>query len=354
MRIKPGEIRTFINAPPPKVAAVLIYGPDAGLVRERAEALVRRVAGSLDDPFRIGELSGTQLKDDPARLVDEMFALSLAGGRRAVRVRSVTDTHSAQLETLFEALAGRKAEDAGFVVVEAGDLGPRSSLRLLFEEAANGAAIPCYLDSPEELEAAIVYLRKAIQEFDLLLASDPRSMSNRYYLGVSHRLLGGKLAERGELTAAAEAYEAATKPIQSLALGNPEVTAYRAELAVLAMNRGTVYSATEKFVPAREAWEEAKKLTAELMEHDPEDPQLRTDLANSLGALGDLHRREGQKDQAIACFEQAQEQLRILREKDPQNNWLKSLWDENQELIRELKSDTPESQPKPTPSVDRE
>jgi tetratricopeptide (TPR) repeat protein len=208
--------------------------------------------------------------------------------------------------------------------------------------------------SPEELEAAIVYLRKAIREFDVLLASDPRSMSNRYYLGVSHRLLGGMLAERREFTAAAEAYEAATKPIQSLAVGNPEVAAYRAELAVLAMNRGTVYTATEKFVPAREAWEQAQKLTAELMEHDPEDPQLRTDLANSLAALGDLHRRDGQKDQAIACFEQAQEQLRILRERDPQNNWLKSLWDENQESIQDLKSDTLEPQPKPMPCVDSE
>jgi DNA polymerase-3 subunit delta len=155
MKLKPSEARSFIASPPAKVAAVLIYGPDAGLIRERGEALVRKIAGSLDDPFRVSDLAASQIKDDPAALVDETFALSMAGGRRAIRARAVSDTHSAAFENLFQALEGRKADDAGFVVVEAGDLGARSSLRLLFEEAANGAAIACYLDSPEELEALV-------------------------------------------------------------------------------------------------------------------------------------------------------------------------------------------------------
>ena len=155
MKIRPSDIRSFLTSPSPKMAAALIYGPDLGLVHERAEALVRRFAGSLDDPFRVSDLSGSQLKDDPARLTDETFALSMAGGRRAVRVRSVTDTHSALFENLFEVVAGRKPEEIAFVVVEASDLGPRSSLRALFEESPSAAAIPCYLDSPEELEALV-------------------------------------------------------------------------------------------------------------------------------------------------------------------------------------------------------
>jgi DNA polymerase-3 subunit delta len=155
MKLKPSEVRSFITSPSAKIAAVLIYGPDAGLVRERGEAFVRKVAGSLDDPFRVTDLSAIQIKDDPASLVDEAFALSMAGGRRAIRARGVADSHSNAFENLFQALDGRKAEDVGFVVVEAGDLGARSSLRLLFEEADNAAAIACYLDSPEELEALV-------------------------------------------------------------------------------------------------------------------------------------------------------------------------------------------------------
>jgi DNA polymerase III subunit delta len=172
MKLKPAEVRSFIASPPAKVAAVLIYGPDSGLVRERGEALVRKIAGSLDDPFRVSDLSATQIKDDPASLVDETFALSMAGGRRAIRARNVSDTHSSAFENLFQALEGRKADEGGFVVVEGGDLGSRSSLRLLFEEATNAAAIACYLDSPEELEALV---QSSLREKKLAIDDDALS-----------------------------------------------------------------------------------------------------------------------------------------------------------------------------------
>jgi DNA polymerase-3 subunit delta len=155
VKLAPRDIRGFIAAPPAKIAAVLIYGPDAGLMRERAEGLVRQIAGALDDPFRVTELQAGQLRDDPARLVDEVFALSFTGGRRAIRVRGAADSHAGIFESLFAEIAGRKATDIGFVVVEGGDLASRSSLRSLFEEEASAAAMPCYLDSPEELEGLV-------------------------------------------------------------------------------------------------------------------------------------------------------------------------------------------------------
>jgi DNA polymerase-3 subunit delta len=126
LKLAPRDIRGFLTAPPAKIAAVLIYGPDAGLMRERAEGLVRQVAGSLDDPFRVAEFQAGQLRDDPARLVDEVFALSFTGGRRAIRVRGAADSHTAAFESLFAEIAGRKATGVGFVVVEGGDLGARS------------------------------------------------------------------------------------------------------------------------------------------------------------------------------------------------------------------------------------
>jgi DNA polymerase-3 subunit delta len=155
MKLKPADIRGFLASPPAKIAAALIYGPDSGLVRERAETLVKKAADSLDDPFRVSEIAASQLKDDPARLADEAFALSLSGGRRAVRIRAAADSHADAFKALFAELANRKASDAGFIVVEAGDLGARSSLRLLFEESPHAATVPCYLDSPEEIGAMV-------------------------------------------------------------------------------------------------------------------------------------------------------------------------------------------------------
>jgi DNA polymerase-3 subunit delta len=45
--------------------------------------------------------------------------------------------------------------DNALVVVEAGDLGPRSKLRKLFETASNGAAIACYADDSRAIETVI-------------------------------------------------------------------------------------------------------------------------------------------------------------------------------------------------------
>ena len=52
MKLSGRQIDSFLDDPGNTVAAVLIYGPDQGLVRERADRIMRAVAGSTDDPFR--------------------------------------------------------------------------------------------------------------------------------------------------------------------------------------------------------------------------------------------------------------------------------------------------------------
>jgi DNA polymerase-3 subunit delta len=141
VKLASSAVERFIAAPDPGVAAVLLFGRDAGLVRERAERICRAVAGDLGDPFRLTELSPAALRESPTRLAEEAAALSLGGGRRVVRLREAGD-----------ALAGRLAEiladgAAALVVAEAGDLGTKSTLRKLFETAPRAAAIACY---PEE------------------------------------------------------------------------------------------------------------------------------------------------------------------------------------------------------------
>jgi DNA polymerase-3 subunit delta len=129
---------------------VLVYGPDTGLVRERALGLVRWVCPDAADPFRVAEMTGAQLAADPARLADEMSAQSLIGGRRVVRVREAGDAAAPIVESALETAPGD-----GFVVLESGDLPARSALRKLFESAGNAAAIPCYADGARDLAEVI-------------------------------------------------------------------------------------------------------------------------------------------------------------------------------------------------------
>lgn len=150
MKLTGARIGAFLRKPDPAVRAVLVYGPDHGLVRERVEVLMRHVVPDLSDPFRVAELTGSALKDDPARLADETAALSLTGGERVVRVREAGDSLSAVFKTWLAAPSGTAP-----VVVEAGELSARSSLRKLFESADNAAALPCYPDEGRDLETVI-------------------------------------------------------------------------------------------------------------------------------------------------------------------------------------------------------
>lgn len=158
MKIAANRIESFIAKPDPRCRAVLVYGPDDGLVRERIEALIEAVAGSRNDPFRISRLDARTLEEDQARIADEAAALSLGGGRRVVHVAQATDRLGAVLKELLATSSGDDddgGDDSAFIVVEAGELGPRSSLRRLFEEQSTAAALACYLDEGPRLTRVI-------------------------------------------------------------------------------------------------------------------------------------------------------------------------------------------------------
>ena len=152
MKIAPAAADRFLAAPPDGLRACLFYGPDGGLARERADALGRRHVGDLGDAFRVSAVPPQALTEEPGLLADEAAQLSLTGETRLVRLQGASDSAAEPCRMLLE-----RGQAAALVVVEAGELGPRSKLRRLFEEASDAAAIACYADD----EAA---LRRLIRE----------------------------------------------------------------------------------------------------------------------------------------------------------------------------------------------
>src|SRR5882724_2076742 len=150
MKLPPSRVAAFLQQPDPDIRAVLLYGPDEGLVRERAGAIARTVCADLTDPFRVADLSATALAADPARLADEAAQLSFTRGQRVVRVRGAGDA----LAKLFGEFLATASGDT-LTVVEAGDLPSRSALRRAFETARRGAALGCYPDTARDLAAVI-------------------------------------------------------------------------------------------------------------------------------------------------------------------------------------------------------
>jgi DNA polymerase-3 subunit delta len=156
MIVKTADGDRFAAKPGVNIRAALFFGPDQGLVHERAERLAKTVVDDLTDPFRVADLDESALTSDGARLFDEAAAISMLGGRRVIRVRNAGNT----LAKLFESFLDDAAGDA-LVVVEGGDLQKSASLRKVFEEADNAAAIQCYGDTAQNLPGVIRDVMKA-------------------------------------------------------------------------------------------------------------------------------------------------------------------------------------------------
>lgn len=152
MKLSAAEARRWLAAPDARFAAALLYGPNRGAAAEAAEALAAWVLGPTPDPLNRTLLAEDELRRDKARLADELEAQSLLGGRRLVQLRCEGESASELLARALDSLKSN-APAAAFLLVEAGDLGPRSKLRSAFEAAPAAAALPFYEEGGAELQA---------------------------------------------------------------------------------------------------------------------------------------------------------------------------------------------------------
>jgi DNA polymerase-3 subunit delta len=178
------EIDAFLARPDAGRPIILLYGPDAGLVRERADALLASAVDDPNDPFSLVRLDGDELAAEPSRLVDEAMTVPLFGGRRAIRVRAGSRSFAGGVDTL----ADMPLKDCR-IVIEAGELRPESPLRKACERAKTAVAIACYPDTERDLAKLI---DDELRVSNLRIAPDARA--------VLTALLGGdRQASRNEL-----------------------------------------------------------------------------------------------------------------------------------------------------------
>jgi len=181
--VRAGDAEAALARRDPKRPVVLLFGPDTGLVRERAEGAVRRAVPDFSDPFAVVRLDGDELAADPRRLMDETRTIGLFGGGRVIWVRAGSRNIVPALEPVL------KEPCDALVVVEAGDLKRGAALRSLCEGSPAALAIPCYADGERDLARLVDSM---LAESSLSIDRDARELL------VS--LIGGdRLASRGEI-----------------------------------------------------------------------------------------------------------------------------------------------------------
>jgi DNA polymerase-3 subunit delta len=178
------DVDAFLARPDSGRPIILLYGPDAGLVRERADALVKSAVDDPNDPFSLVRMDGDDLAAEPSRLVEEAMTVPLFGGRRAIRVRAGSRSFASGVDTL----ADSPLKDCR-IVIEAGELRPESPLRKACERARTAVAIACYPDTERDLAKLI---DDELRASNLRIAPDARASLMA--------LLGGdRQASRNEL-----------------------------------------------------------------------------------------------------------------------------------------------------------
>ncbi|MCZ2327889.1 DNA polymerase III subunit delta [Bartonella sp. F02] len=183
---KAHEVDAFLTRFSRSFPIVLIYGPDRGLVCERARRFVKLTQISVEDPFSTVRLDATEIDKDPARLGDEAHTLSFLGGDRLIWISNGANQKGflAALKILI-----KEPPQKSFILIEAEDLKKGTGLRSLIETASTAIALPCYSD---DFDALDVLINEVLNFFKMTL-----SVEARQWL---HENLGGDhLVSRSEL-----------------------------------------------------------------------------------------------------------------------------------------------------------
>lgn len=118
-------------------------------VAARRQQLIRALIGPEGEAeMRLTRLAPADLREGGGRLADEVRALGFFAGRRVVWLEGGGDAQTGACKTVLE---GWREGDAALVVT-AGALAARSSLRKLFEQHDAARAVPIYDDPPDRAE----------------------------------------------------------------------------------------------------------------------------------------------------------------------------------------------------------
>lgn len=153
MKANRAQVEKALKTPDASTRFFLFHGPDEAASR----ALARALAASLGPGAERIDLSGAELKADPARLPDEAASISLFGGARCIIVEPAGDEAVPAVEALIEASTAGNP-----VAIVAGALKPASKLLKLALAAPCALVFASYV--PDARDAAKLVMEMARDE----------------------------------------------------------------------------------------------------------------------------------------------------------------------------------------------
>lgn len=151
MKIDGKTINLFLATPQKDCQAVLIYGADSGRVRELVQKITATILGAdVSDSFAKIELSEAEILADPARLADELSAISMMASKRVIIIRDAGN----KLTKIIDDSKSCFNKDT-YLILSSDELDSKSTIKAFFEKTANCAAVACYKDEVANIQSII-------------------------------------------------------------------------------------------------------------------------------------------------------------------------------------------------------
>jgi DNA polymerase-3 subunit delta len=180
MKLSTRDAAAYFKKPDTDATGCLIYGEDAVRVGQLTSGLLSALLGpSAESEMRLTRISAAELRSDTAALLDAVKAVGFFPGPRAVHVEQATDG----LSPVFEAaLADWNPGDAQ-IIVTAGVLPKRSSLRKLFEGAKTAYVAAVYDEPPGRAEIEDLLKAAGLRDVDRAAMADLETLARTLSAG---------------------------------------------------------------------------------------------------------------------------------------------------------------------------
>lgn len=186
MKISNQNIDKFLSRDFQNYNAILLYGPDLGLVSDHCDKIIRK---AIDTDLATASLNKIKLQykevcANPSILIEELMSMSFFGNKKIVIIENVEGILPKALQEILE------DNKDNIIVFKAQELPSSSNIRKFFETKKNMAALPCYIDSSIAIKQLIL---KFLKEHNLEL-EDPSVIDE-----ISEMLKGDRKAIESEM-----------------------------------------------------------------------------------------------------------------------------------------------------------
>jgi len=124
----------------------LLYGENFGLKKDLKD-IIKLAIGQKNDSLEILSIYESEIIDNEENFYNSIYSGSLFSNKKIIIISEATDKIIKKINNIYES----NAENV-FLIIISGILEKKSKLRNFFETNKKTICIPCYLDSPKDLE----------------------------------------------------------------------------------------------------------------------------------------------------------------------------------------------------------